>query len=179
MARPRGSDPSAHDSHRSRRGARQPRSGAKRAAKPARLVPSLPPRARSGLASMQRWITFRLRYARGDCSSASISMDRPRPPCSPKSWPGSPTDSRTRTVQDRLLGRARRRWHRCRYWSERPAKEQGRGRIAFTANRVPLFLPALLQKRIPRHPGRVSVPHARSRLDPCSCGTVNQTRSRF
>ena len=50
LARPRGSDPAAHDPHRARRGAREPRSGAERATEPARLVPGMPPRARSGMA---------------------------------------------------------------------------------------------------------------------------------
>ena len=52
LARPRGSDPAADDPHRARRGAREPRSDAKRATKPARVVPGLPPRARPGVASI-------------------------------------------------------------------------------------------------------------------------------
>ena len=63
---------------------------------------------------LQRWITFRLRYARGDLFLGPVRHGPSAgPSCSPKSSPGSLTGSRKRAAQDPPFSvRARRRWRR-------------------------------------------------------------------
>jgi hypothetical protein len=67
----------------------------------------------------QRWLTYRMRRALGDCSSGDISAD-PRPlSCSPKCWPRLPLGLRRRGVRSRSGLGEQARWCRCCRCSER------------------------------------------------------------